>query len=117
MEKDKWSGPHPKTIQNFAGGTTWCRQRSPRLLETQMVSSYVHGLAATCSRPWALETVCKFLKELCVGCSQCGYTTEIHQMLRGHCEPIMLVVHSLLMAGGGGVDWLRLASNGGRGPE
>ena len=52
-------------------------------------------------------------------CSQCGCETEVHQMPRGP----KCVRHAggtwsgLVLMGGGGVDWLPLASHGSRGPE
>ena len=46
----------------FSNGSTWCRQRSPSLPETEMAlrnQSTCPRLAPTCSRSRALETVCK----------------------------------------------------------
>ena len=83
-EKDKSSAP--KTIQNLqmrghavGRGLQVCWKR--RWLCG--ICSSVHGLGATCSRSWALETVFKILERVLPWCCQCGYAAEVHQMPRG----------------------------------
>ena len=36
VEKEKWAGPPQKNYSKSTDGRTWCRQRSPSFLETQM---------------------------------------------------------------------------------
>ena len=61
------------------------------------ISSNVHGLAATRSRSWALETVCESWKEFSFGAVNVGTQWRHISCLVGPCASGMLVGYSLLM--------------------
>ena len=74
MEKDKWFGPHPQRFKNLqVGGHGGGRglQVHWKCRRFFGISSDIHGLAALCSRPWALETVCEIWKVPCLGVARC----------------------------------------------
>ena len=114
MEKDKWSGPHPKTIQKITDGRTWC----PSLLETQMAlrnqSRTTRDGCVLLKTLRKLETVCEIRREPCLGVANgvanAGTNRRYIRCFKGPSAPGMLVECFLLLVvvATTGSDWRRI---------
>ena len=65
VEKDKWSG-HTHSGSKSTGRKTWSLGKCPNSLEIRRsigICPRKHGLVASCSKPWKLETVFEMWKE------------------------------------------------------
>ena len=86
LEKDKWFGPHPQRFKNLqVGGHGGGRglQVHWKCRRFFGISSEIHGWAAPCSGPWALETVCEIWKVPLFGTKPDASGTQVRPAWRG----------------------------------
>ena len=104
VEKDKWSGPHPQQFKIYRWEDMVATEFSKFTGNVDGffgISPAIHGLAASCSKPWKLETVREVWNEP-PGASG----TQVRPAWCG-----------LVLMGGCGIEWPCLAPKAGQGVE